>query len=314
MKMRTITSWVGLAILALALGVDAGTQTVRTPTAEARLVEAERALAAGEREKAMQLASEYVTAHESSTRARILIARVHIERGELDPAYEQLRLALATEPRNVDVLYYLGLVAAQMSQQTFERLAKMAPDSGRVHQLQAESLEAQESNAAAEAEYEAALRVQPDLFDALVGLARLKRIRLACDEAVTLYEKAERIRPTFETAYGLGTCNNVLQQDEVATAYFEKAVRRNPKAAAAWVGLGASLNKLGRPADAVTKLQKAIALEPTEGQAYYFLGIAYRALKDPVRAQEAFKKAEELGGAMGGPGRSAVPSTPRTPR
>ena len=44
-----------------------------------------------------------------------------------------------------------------------------APVSARGHQLQAESLEAQERRRDAEAEYEAALGAKPDLFDALLA-------------------------------------------------------------------------------------------------------------------------------------------------
>jgi tetratricopeptide (TPR) repeat protein len=295
-------------LVACATASAAFAQPTRTAvTTQALILEGERALAAGDAARALEIATDYLRTHASSARARILAARAHLSRGQADAAYEELRRARRADPRNIDVLYYLGLVTARLSQQSFDRLVTMAPDSGRVHQLQAESLEAQENRAGAEAEYAAALRVQPDLYDALVGLARLKRIRLACDEALPLYEKAEAVRPTFETAYGLGVCHNVLQNDEVAVAHFEAAVRRDAKAAAAWVALGASLNKLGRSAEAVKTLQHAIALEPNQGQAYYFLGMAYRALKDPARAQEAFRKAEELGGAMGGASPPPVP-------
>lgn len=290
----------------------AAAQPARAPATASAVVEAERALASGDAAKALDLAAG-VKQGPGAARARIVAARAHIARDELDLAYEQLRRALDAEPRNVDALYYLGQVTARLSQHAFERLVQAAPDSARVHQLQAESLEAQEKNAAAEAEYDAALRAQPDLFDALMALARLKRIRLACDEAMPLYEKAEAIRPSLDTAFGLGACSNVLQQDEAAVGYFEKAVRRDPGAAGAWIALGASQNKIGRPAEAVVALQKAIAIDAGQGQAYYFLGLAYRALKDTARAQDAFKKAEALGGATGGAGRVTVPTVPRTP-
>ena len=79
----------------------------------------------------------------------------------------------------------------------------------------AESLEAQDRRQAAETEYEAALAPRPDLLEALLGLAKLKRIRLACDEAIALYKnRAEAsVRPTFEGAYGLGMCESVRQND-----------------------------------------------------------------------------------------------------
>jgi tetratricopeptide (TPR) repeat protein len=275
-----------------------------SPSSAARdeaLAKAQAALLAGNVAEAEKLADALARRQPKHAGARVLLARVYLERGDLDAAYTELRAALTISPRHVDALYYLGQVSARLSQQSIEGLAKEAPGSARVRQLQAEAFEAQENNAAAEAEYQAALEAQPDLVDALLGLARLKRIRLACEEAVALYRRAEAVRPTFDGAYGLASCHNVLQNDEEAVEHFRAATKRNPKSAAAWVGLGAALNKVGKPADAVAGLQRAIALEPDVGQAYYFLGMAYRALGDAARARAAFARAEALGGAMGGP-------------
>ena len=116
----------------------------------------------------------------------------------------------------------------------------------------------------------------------------------ACDEARALYERAEAVRPTFDAAYGLGVCLGSLQNDLLAVKHFEQAVQRTPSAAVAWAGLGTSLVKLGRTADGIAKLQRAIALAPDMDEAHYMLGMAYQASGDPVRAQESFKKAEQL--------------------
>jgi tetratricopeptide (TPR) repeat protein len=188
----------------------------------------------------------------------------------------------------------------------------MSPGSGRLHQLMAESLEAQDRRQAAETEYEAAIAARPDLLDPLLGLAKLKRIRLACDEAIPLYEKAEAIRPTFDGAYGLGVCESVGQNDEAAVRHFEQALQRDPRAAVAWVGLGTSLTHLHRPADAVLKLRRAIALEPGMGEAYYALGMAYQSSGDKANAAAAFEKAEQL--ATAPPAPAARPATPATSR
>jgi superkiller protein 3 len=207
----------------------------------------------------------------------------------------------------VDALYYQGLVTARLSQWQFQRLEAMAPGSPRLHQLLAESLEAQDRRQAAESEYEAALAARPDLLEALLGLAKLRRIRLACDEAVPLYEKAEAARPTFDGAYGLGVCQSTMQDDDAAIASFEHAIQRDPRAAVAWVGLGTSLNKVHRPAEAIVKLQRAIALEPGMGEAYYALGMAYQSSGDKVNAAAAFRKAEQLAAAGAGEAHTATP-------
>jgi tetratricopeptide (TPR) repeat protein len=296
-----------IAGLLLAGSLDLRAQTKRI-AADARMDQAARALSAGNLDRALQLGTAYVKAHPDDARARVLLARVHIAAEELDAAYAELRRALAADPRNVDALFYQGLVTARLSQAQFQRLEAIAPGSPRLHQLLAESLEAQDRRQAAENEYEAALAARPDLLEALLGLAKLKRIRLACEEAVPLYEKAEATRPTFEGAYGLGVCRSVLQDDEAAIAHYERAIQRDPRAAVAWVGLGTSLTHLRRHADAIVKLQRAISLEPAMGEAYYALGMAYQSSGDKVKAAAAFQKAEELAATPDGNVDRATPS------
>jgi tetratricopeptide (TPR) repeat protein len=282
-----------IAGLLLAGSADLHAQPKRAE-ADTRIDEAARALSAGDLDRAFQLATAYVKLHPAEPRARVILARVHIAAEELDAAYADLRRALEADPRNVDALFYQGLVTARLSQSQFQRLEAMAPGSPRLHQLLAESLEAQDRRQAAENEYEAALAARPDLLEALLGLAKLKRIRLACEDAIPLYEKAEAMRPTFDGAYGLGVCRSTLQDDEAAIVHYEQAIKRDPRAAVAWVGLGASLTRIRRPADAIVKLQRAIALEPGMGEAYYALGMAYQSSGDKVNAAAAFQKAEEL--------------------
>jgi tetratricopeptide (TPR) repeat protein len=293
-----------LLVLTL-LGVSLGAQAPPKAAPDTRLAEASRALSAGDVPRAIALCTAYAKQHPSDARAYVLMARVALTQDDIDGAYVALRRALQADPRSADALYYLGSVSARLADREFGRLESIAPDSARMHQLRAESLEAQDKRAAAEKEYDAALAVKPDLLDALLASAKLKRIRLACEDAVPQYEKAESIRPTFEGAYGLGVCRSYLQDDETAIKWFERAIQRDARAAVAWAGLGESLVKLRRETEAIPKLQRAIALEPAMGEAYYALGRAYQAAGDKIRAQEAFHKAESLGGAVGASGPAA---------
>lgn len=256
--------------------------------------QAEKALSSGQVERAGQMVTAYLKQHPADGPAHLLLARVHLEEADLESAYTELRRALAANPRDVDALYYQGIVTARLAGRQFQRLEEIAPDSPRLHQLLAESLEAQDRRESAEAEYARALAARPDLLEPLLALGKLKRIRLACDEAIALYRRAEAVRPTFEGAYGLAVCQAVLQDHAAAAAQFEVAIQREPQAAIAWVGLAKSLLALGRPAEAVARLQKAVALEPGMGEAWYALGQAYQAAGDRTAAADAFRKAGEL--------------------
>ena len=257
---------------------------------------AARAHAAGESERALKLAADHLRKHPGSVDAKLLIVRASIDAGDWQAAYRMASRAARAHPSSVDVHYYLGLVTRQLAAEEFGRLMRLAPDSARVRQLQAEQYERQERRADAEKAYAAALERAPDLVEALLGLGRLQRVRLSCDEAMKRYERAETIRSTFEAAYGLGFCHSYLQHEGEAVKWFEQALRRKPSAAEAWAGLGTSLVRLGRTAEGIEKLQRAIALEPKLAEAHYVLGQAYRASGDEPRARAAFAKAQELRG------------------
>jgi tetratricopeptide (TPR) repeat protein len=284
------------------LGVTTGAVGAQAPSAaaDAGLKEAERALAVGDSARAYDLSSAFVKAHPRNAAGRVLLARVHLERDELDQAYEQLDRGLRAAPRNVDVLAYLGLVSGQLAAAAFERLSAEAPNSARARQLMGEAFEARDQRADAEAAYAAALEADPNLLDALLALARLKRIRLACEDAIPLYEHAESLQPTFESAYGLGVCHAFVQDDKAAIARFEQATTRDPKAGVAWAGLGTALVRLGRTREGIATLERAVTIEPGMADAHYMLGMAYTSSGDTARAKAAFATAERLR-TKGGP-------------
>ena len=266
---------------------------VGTEAAPAAVVDAAGALAAGDLDRAATLAGGHLRQHPRSAAARVVLARVHMARGELDAAWRELHRAATEHPRDVDVLYYLGQVSAQLAAEQFDRLVQ-PPVSARGHQVLAESFEAQERRSDAEREYEAALTQRPDLLDALIGLARLRRIRLDCDGAKALYARAEAVRPTFEAAYGTGACLLREQSHAAAKAHFETALARDPRSAVALAGLGSALLGLSRPAEAIVPLERAVAIEPAMDDGWYVLGRALQAAGRSDQAQRAFATVERL--------------------
>lgn len=269
-------------------------RTTPADAATPRLLAAELALARGEPAKALALAEQVIAAGPRSTAPRLLAARARLELGELDAAWSELDRVLDLAPRDVEALALMGHVSGLLAAAAFDRLESEAPRSARVAQLNAEALEAQDRRADAEAAYEAALAVDPNLLEALLALGRLKRLRLACDEAIALYERAEKIRSTFDSAYGLGFCLAYMQQDEAAAVRYEQAVKRDPRAAVAWSGLGTALVKIGRTAEGIAALNRALTIEPKMTEGWYMLGMAYQATGDAVRAKEMFAKADQL--------------------
>jgi protein O-GlcNAc transferase len=286
----------GLVFVVLLVPAAGGAQprSAAATAPDPHVAEGERALLRGEPAKALQLADAAIAARPANAAARMLAARAHLEQGELEAAWRELDRVLARAPDHVDALALMGLVSGRLAGATFETLEKRAPESARVQQLKGEALEAQEQRAEAEAAYEAALKADPNLLDALLPLAKLKRIRLACEEAIPLYERAEGLRPTPEGAYGLGYCYGFQQDDEKAIGYFRQAIARDASSAVAWSGLGTSLVKTGRVAEGIAALKKGLAIEPKMSDGWYMLGLAYQAAKEPALAKDAFDRAEAL--------------------
>jgi tetratricopeptide (TPR) repeat protein len=278
---------VALQTMALAIVLSIG-------AADSRLTEAFKALYSGDADGALRLSSEYLKEHATDVNGLVLAARAQLAREDYEAAYALLRKALRLDARNPDVLYFLSIVSGQLATRAFDRLGTLAPDGTRVHQLLAQSLKLQDKPVEAVAEYELALKADPNALDVLLELARLRREESNCDEASALYERAERVKPTYDGAYGLGVCFARQFNHKQAVEHFRLALTRDPQSAPAYFELGSSLLRLNDASAAVDALEHAVRLEPKMRQAYYVLGRAYQALGQAARAQQAFARADDL--------------------
>jgi Tfp pilus assembly protein PilF len=164
-----------------------------------------------------------------------------------------------------------------------------------VHQLLAESYQAQENTASAEEEYLAALQAAPESPEVLNSLGDLKRLQFKFDEAITYYARAAAIRPRdYVSAYGLGACYLYLHKPERAVEYLRRALAIEPDSAPARLALGDALLRAGAADEAVTELKAAVAVRPDMRQAYTLLARAYRRLGHSREAEEALRKSNEL--------------------
>jgi len=259
------------------------------------LDESSKALYRGEYQQAAQLAERFLQKFPNDARARLILARANLLQGKLEPAFHELQKVLDTDPHNADAFFYMSLVARAISQEEYQRLYALAPDSERVHQLMGESALASENPAQAEAEFLQALKVKPNSVDVLTKLAALKRSQSKFEEAIEYYAQAEHLGSlTFDVAYGLGTCYTFKQDHAKAILYFRKAATLDRASAPGHFGLGNALFQDGQFEESVTEFKAAIVLEPRMEQAYFLLGRAYQKLNRRDEANETFKKLSEL--------------------
>jgi tetratricopeptide (TPR) repeat protein len=292
-------------VLGLTVGVHASAQS-------ASLAKATEAFYRGEYRQAAELAEQQLRAHPNAVPARVLLARVEIAQGNLSQACTRLKSLLAKDPKNVDALYYLSIVARELSQQEYQRLFAMAPDSDRVHQLLGEAALAAENKSEAETEFQSALKANPRSVDAATELAELKRSQSKFDEAISVYTQAAQIGPlNYEIAYGLGACYTYKQDYARAVEWLRKAVAFDPESPAGRFALGNALFQGGEYALAIPELKASLKLEQQFKQAYFLLGRAYSKLGRQEESRAAFQKLDEMNRAeMPSPEKGATAPKP----
>lgn len=153
-------------------------------------------------------------------------ARSLFDAGRLDAADALVREVLAREPDAVEAQVLAGVIAA--------RTGRAAP---------------------AEAHLERALGLDPNQFDALAWLAKLKHAQRDFEGAIGFLQRAVEVKEDDSAALALlGICHMSLGQARLAVACFAKVV----------------------------------ALEPRSGQGYFNLGMAQRMQNRSHEAAEAF--------------------------
>jgi len=254
-----------------------------------------QALFAGDFARAESAARQQLAVNASSTDALVLMARAQMAQGKYQLAFGSLRRALKYSPDHIEALYFMGKLASALSQMEYQRLAQLAPDSGRAHQLMGDSYQAAGELEKAQEEYRAALASQPDLRDAALELAEISRTQGRFEEALKLYlQILERTPRHFPSLYGAGLCYQALQDDDHSYEFFARAADADPGDAASRYALGAALMRRQEPAKAIEALQAAVRLDPSLQGAYSLLGRALTMTGQPDQAAQAFARAKQL--------------------
>jgi tetratricopeptide (TPR) repeat protein len=259
------------------------------------LTECTQAFYRGDYVQAAGLAEKHLRQHPNDSAVRVILARAELAQGKFQQAFEALRKVLASDPKNIDALYYLSLIARELSHREYERLFSIAPDSDRVHQLLGEAALAAENKSEAEEEFQKALKANPHSIEVSTELAELKRSQSKFDEAIVYYTQAEKIGPlNYEIAYGLGACYTYKQEYPQAIQWLRKAAALAPDSAAGRFALGNALFQNGQLEAAIPELNVSLRLEPRMKQAYFLLGRAYSKLGRQKEAKAALQKLDEL--------------------
>jgi tetratricopeptide (TPR) repeat protein len=114
------------------------------------------------------------------------------------------------------------------------------------------------------------------------------------EAAIQLERLLPSVPESFEVHELLGLVYSAESQDAKASEHLEKAVRLNPKSAAARSNFAANLVRLGKTAPAEEQFRKAVELEPESFDANHNLGEAYVRSGKIAEAAPFLQKAQHI--------------------
>jgi tetratricopeptide (TPR) repeat protein len=181
----------------------------------------------------------------NSAQALNLAVQQH-QAGNLHEAEQLYRQILLAEPRHVDALHLLGVIAHQVGQ----------------HERAVEHIRA-------------ALRERPNFADAHCNLGAAVQALGQLEEAVACFRQAVYLKPDYAEAHNnLGNALRLQGKPAEALVHLQHAVNLRPNYAGALTNLGLVLQKLGRLGEAATHHEQALWLMPNLAEAHINLGIA----------------------------------------
>ena len=179
----------------------------------------------------------------SPERGMMAHAAEHHKAGRLDQAEKLCRQVLQKNPKHVDALRMLGLIAAAAGDlEDAEHLLRQA------------------------------LEYAPDHTPALFELGRVLKELDHHEQAIEVYRAITKRQPDNPKAHFrlAGVLGPAALTEQSAAAY-QRCLELAPEHAGAWLGLGHMLKTLGQQEEGISAYQRCVEIEPDFGEVYYSL-------------------------------------------
>jgi tetratricopeptide (TPR) repeat protein len=213
------------------------------------------------------------------------LAALYDQQGDPGATACVMRSLVDLDPDNVDVLFMAQRVYSELTDDTLNKLAVLAPGSARMQQVIAERLVNGGDLQGAIEHYRKALQIDP----------RLPGVHFELGEAILQSSPVDtgtqaEAQKEFEASIGLDgdtaktECEfgrMALSQTHLDQAFehYQRAYQLNPNELQAQMGLAKLLMMQEKPQEAIKYLRMAVQSDPLNGTAHYQLGTAYRRLQ-----------------------------------
>ncbi len=242
-----------------------------------------------------------------SFRAKMLDADKALAAGRNKESIALFREAVELSPSNPDALRGLamGLLAAEQFQEAidlYRKLIELAPED-RTARFNLALARAREGDfAEAEKTYWELLKRYPDFVQARANLGTLYQTQGKLGAARRQWSEVIRLSPKLIKGHeAMGEILMDLEKPAEAMEAFAEAAKLQPKQAAAWLNYAAAAAEAGSGGRALAALQQAIKLAPLDSEAWSMRGDMllelYRAKNERKllrQAVQAWKKSLEI--------------------
>jgi len=233
------------------------------------------------------------------TQVGVQLADFYFQQGDLDHTLPLIHTLVSSDPDNVDLLFFAQRIYSEMADNTLNKLALLAPDSGRMQQLIAERLiNAGDLNGAIE-HYRKAIAADPrlpgmhfELAEALMDTSNNAETQAAASRELEAAIQTDGDSASVECA--LGRIAQLQAGSDAALLHFRKAYELNPNNVEAGLGLAATLADQGKPEEALPYLRTAVQADPMNANAHYRLARVCHALHLANEERQQMKLFEEM--------------------
>ncbi len=229
---------------------------------------------------------------------------LELSSGHADRAVGPLDRAAELDPKNLDVLEYRAKAHRIVAEESYAQMARIDPNSWRVHKVRAELLAGEGRASESIAEYEAAVKLQAGNAELWEGLGDEYRVRNELEKARSAYTRELDLSPGNPIAmYNLGSTEIGLGDAAAGVPLVQAMLEVYRTSPVAEYYLGRGLATLGRDDQARAEFEKSIAQAPAGESAkrsWYELTRLYRKLGRTDDAQKALAKYTAMRGATEG--------------
>jgi protein O-GlcNAc transferase len=236
----------------------------------------------------------------AQTQAQFQQAMALHQNGRLQEAEAIYLQILKFQPKHIDSLHLLGVIAFQTKNyqsavDLIGQAIEVYPNAAEFYSNRGNALLELKQQKAAVADYDKAISLKPDYAQAYnnrgSALQELKQLKAA----LASYDKAIALLPDYAQAYNhRGSALRELKRPDDAVTSFDKAISLRPDYAEAYGNRGIALQELNQLDAAVASFDKAIAFKPDFADAYCNRGIALQGFKQLDAAVASFDKAISL--------------------